>query len=71
MIEFTTKQESNARREREFWALSGYERLREFVRLSRRILREYPSSVPRDYGDNFVLEPSDRKRNLRDDDGVE
>ena len=70
-VEFTTKAESNARREREFWALSGPERLRDFVRLSRRVLREYPSSVHRDYGNNFVLEPSDRKRNLRDIDGVE
>ena len=55
-IEYTTKDESNARRERAFMALSGPERLNEFVRLSRRILREYPSSVPRDYGDNLVLE---------------
>ena len=55
-VEFTTKAESNARREREFLALSGPERLREFVRLSRRILREYPSSTPKDYGGNLVLD---------------
>ena len=58
-IEYTTKAESNARREREFLALSGEERLRVFVRLSRIVLRDYPSSLERDYGENLVLERSE------------
>ena len=63
-IEYTTKAESNARRERAFLALTGPERLAEFLALSRRILREYPSSVPRDFGDNLVLDYAEvlRKR---------
>lgn len=54
-LTYATKEESNARREREFLALSGAERVAEFLALSRRVLREYPSSVARDYGDNLVL----------------
>ena len=53
---FATKAETNRRREREFLALSGEERFAEFLSLSRRVLRDYPSAQPRDYGDNLVLE---------------
>ncbi len=54
-IEYTTKAESNRRREEAFLALSGEERFAEFLYLSRLILREYPSSLERDYGSNLVL----------------
>lgn len=77
-LEYTTKEESNRRREEEFLALSGPERFAEFLRLSRRILREYPSSVPRDYGTNLVLtrrenwKPAGKSAaDCSDDDGVE
>lgn len=55
-VRFNTKAESNREREEAFLALSGYERFEVFLALSRRILREYPSSVLRDYGDNLFLE---------------
>jgi len=58
-IRFLTKEESNREREQAFLALSGPERLQEWLALSRRILREYPSSEPRDYGNNLVLIPPD------------
>ena len=61
-IAYTTKEESNRERERAFLALSGPERMEEFFALSRRIMREYPSSVPRDYGENLVLERPKRQR---------
>lgn len=62
-LRFTTKALANRERERAFLALSGAERFEEFLSLSRRILREYPSSVPRDYGSNLVLErPARRDR---------
>lgn len=60
-IAFTTKEESNREREQAFLALSGEERIREFFALSRKIMREYPSSIPRDYGDNLVLERPNAK----------
>ena len=55
-IAFATKDESNRRREQASLALSGDERMAEFFVLSRRILREYPTSVPRDYGSDLVLD---------------
>ncbi len=61
-VRFNTKAESNREREAAFLTLSGYERFEEFLALSSRILREYPSSVPRDYGENLVLERPAAKR---------
>jgi hypothetical protein len=55
-IEFRTKEQAKREQEEAFLALSGEERMREFFALSRRIMREYPSAAPRDYGDNLVLE---------------
>jgi hypothetical protein len=59
-IEFRTKEEANKAQEEDFLRLSGEERMKEFFTLSRRIMREYPSSIQRSYGDNLVLELKDR-----------
>lgn len=55
-LSFTTKEESNRRREEEFLALSASERVLEFLRFSKMMLREYPSAIPKDYGNNLILE---------------
>jgi hypothetical protein len=61
-IEFRTKEEANKAQEEAFLCLSGEERMKEFFALSRRIMREYPSSVERSYGNSFVLEfPKEQK----------
>ena len=62
-VAFTTKEESNREREQAFLALTGEERMAEFFALSRKIMREYPSSLPRDYGDNLVLERPSKPKN--------
>ncbi len=53
---FRTKAEAKKEQEEAFLRLSGEERLKVFFALSRKIMREYPSSVERSYGDNLVLE---------------
>ena len=55
-LSFTTKEESNRRREEEFLTLSPSERVLEFLRFSQMMLSEYPSAIPKDYGNNLVLE---------------
>jgi len=66
---FTTKEESNRRREEEFLALTPSERVLEFLRFSQMMMQEYPTSIPKDYGDNLVLELS--SKTASPDDGME
>jgi len=63
---FNTKEESNRRREEDFLALAPSERVFEFLRFSQQILNEYPSSLPRDYGSNLVLELSPKIASTND-----
>lgn len=61
-LEFRTKAEAKKAQEEAFLRLSGEERMKEFFALSRKIMREYPSSVGRSYGSNLVLEfPKEQK----------
>ena len=55
-LEFRTKAEANKAQREAFLALSGEERMAAFFALSRKIMREYPSSVERSYGNHLVLE---------------
>lgn len=61
-LEFRTKAEAKKAQEEAFLRLSGEERMKEFFALSRKIMREYPISVKRSYGNNLVLEfPKEQK----------
>jgi len=53
-IRFETKEESNARREREFLALSPWERLKSFLRDI--VLQTDPESSPGKDKGNFIIE---------------
>ena len=53
-IRFETKEESNARREREFLALTPWERLRSFLRSFD--LQADPNSSPGEDKGNFIIE---------------
>lgn len=53
-IRFETKEESNARREREFLALSPWERLRSFLRDI--ALQADPNESPGERKGNYIIE---------------
>ena len=55
-IHYTTKEESNEKREEAFLQLSGTERFLEFLRLSKKINTTFPSGNNKPINpDNFIL----------------
>jgi len=60
-IRFLTKEESKKQQLEDFLKLSGAERFRRFLELSRMILKKFPTKAIEKENNNFVLEKKNGK----------